>query len=692
MTELDLEKLVRAGNPKRLATALEKLSESERRGLSATALRLRKSFESWDEPGTRCAQLAILGVGSLGAAKKVVVECVPDEDFPALAKILSDRRPDWVDAWFVHHLRRGRTDWELIRELIRRRACAKPTDDQYYIMMARDLLEPYADEKRYKPLSKRLLAEPDLLDDIWRFFDTEQYGFTDLFTRYNKNPKFETWAVALKKLSDQGKIDRQRLLDCSLAALQRDFKQNLLTGFVRFHETMEPTADELRARQGTYIDLLTVSTNHVVSFATKMLKRIDEAKRLDDGAFVAAAERVFAKPAKNSAMTVVGLLEKIGKRSPKLVPEALKVLVNCGLLHSVGDVQAASLKLVSAWQKQLDPALGERLAAIVPALPATLRPLAQQLIDSAGGDSNGATKKKDAGKKVKVKSAAGPAKAAANRIAACQTAASRLPETGNWTSEGFGRHDLVREWISLTWPASGETARFASPALYEPDRPFGEFSRMAVVLAGADAKEDSRRRAIDLLVEGIADGRIHPRPLGETLVRFAVPMPPKSELQAKNKERQRLRNEVWSTILDKSREGRARSKAAREALDRLESTPEPFSLARLSASLAKVARVSPVHAWVVAGALEALLASYKSPTEDVRHLLALLLEVMTQLGLAPGEQARAVVAMIKGSGKTASLAKSLAALKPQSAADAEEARLMVAAKRIERAELWARAN
>ena len=42
----------------------------------------------------------------------------------------------------------------------------------------------------------------------------------------------------------------------------------------------------------------------------------------DDPAFVAVADRVFASLVKHSAMTVIGILEKIGKRfPPKLIPQ-----------------------------------------------------------------------------------------------------------------------------------------------------------------------------------------------------------------------------------------------------------------------------------------------------------------------------------------------------------------------------------
>jgi hypothetical protein len=72
----------------------------------------------------------------------------------------------------------------------------------------------------------------------------------------------------------------------------------------------------------------------------------------------------------------------------------------------------------------------------------------------------------------------------------------------------------------------------------------------------------------------------------------------------------------------------------------------------------------------------------------VHHLFSLLLELMTQLGLSPGGEARAKLVAIKGGGKTASLAKSLAALERQQTSAAVEARVICAEKRLERAARW----
>ncbi len=64
------------------------------------------------------------------------------------------------------------------------------------------------------------------LEDVWRFFEVEGGGEDSLanYEKYCKTNR-ESWAGRLKRFSEEGKLDRQRLLDASLDASDRDFAQ-----------------------------------------------------------------------------------------------------------------------------------------------------------------------------------------------------------------------------------------------------------------------------------------------------------------------------------------------------------------------------------------------------------------------------------------------------------------------------------
>jgi len=140
------------------------------------------------------------------------------------------------------------------------------------------------------PLSEMLASEPVLLDDVWKLFEVDTVAFA-----YDSNEMndFPSWPAAVLRLSEQGVIDRGRLLDATLAGQTTGFKQNILAGFAKLHERLDPTVDELAERQATYCDLMSVHLPQVVGFGVKMIKKLEQSKRLDDAAFVMAAGPVF---------------------------------------------------------------------------------------------------------------------------------------------------------------------------------------------------------------------------------------------------------------------------------------------------------------------------------------------------------------------------------------------------------------
>jgi hypothetical protein len=296
-----------------------------------------------------------------------------------------------------------------------------------------------------------------------------------------------------------------------------------------------------------------------------------------------------------------------------------------------------------------------------------------------------------------------------------------LNDRGSWAD----MDPRIVEWISITWPGNadlffggGLAAMVAPHALHEPDRPWGDRSRTAVILATAADEQDFRRLAIDALIDGIGDGRVLPRALGETLSRIALSSAATcaelkqlstrvDELAKGNRIGPEAAEELArlaASLSSKSADLKPLSKSfaasakvvsqyelsKRQYKDEIEKivASKTFKLNRLCAAFSEVSRVSPLHAWVIAGTIEILLGSYESLPDDVHHLSSLLLEPLTQLGLAPGDDVRAKLATIKGGGKTASLAKSLAALEPQQTSAAAEARVICAEKRMERAARW----
>jgi hypothetical protein len=233
---------------------------------------------------------------------------------------------------------------------------------------------------------------------------------------------------------------------------------------------------------------------------------------------------------------------------------------------------------------------------------------------------------------------------------------------------GSGREIFARwhvEWLAMVWPLIADpfivrgvkklVSRMNMPAsawspthayldpLFDPDRPWTELTCLLVCTGLVSKDADARVSAIELLIEGIDDGRAPPSPMGEVLARLTEP--------------------GW------------------------------LRLRRLAESLGQAAQAGPLHALFVAASLDRLIGAYEQLPRDLHHVLALQLELLTQLGLPLSEGASARLAGVKGSGKAASLARALTAHRPDAPAPAYDAAMArLAEVRVERAERWAGAS
>lgn len=116
-------------------------------------------------------------------------------------------------------------------------------------------------------------------------------------------------------------------------------------------------------------------------------------------------------------------------------------------------------------------------------------------------------------------------------------------------------------------------------------------------------------------------------------------------------------------------------------------------LIRWARTLGDAARVSPLHAQVIAGALQfALVDELKWAPKGLHTLLERLKELLIELGEPLAEpRARESLGRLTRSGKTGKLVRELLALKASTdRAPQRSAALRALAQRIERAETWTR--
>lgn len=384
MTPAEFEELLKpkkksgeytAADGMRFAEGVAGLSEAQRKTLAPLAIKLRKQAKS--EAGNfslfTFSPLPALAVCSISELRKLDLH-IGEKNGDGAIKILADRRPDWIDEWIEVQLSRRYPDieWDVLRRLVLDGLCQKPRS-QGYASLLQDAFQKSSlasEEKRAKEIVQGLLAEPDLLEDVWLFFEHDVYNFHD---------ESEGWFTALIKLSEQGALDRQQLLDRTLAALDNDVEPHRLKGYLRLYKLLKTTPEERSARQSRYLELLAHRAPHVVTPILEELAQLDKQKALDGAAFLTAAQPVMGSKTKGQPLTVLKLAASAAKRQPELVPAAIE-LAFAALTHSEAAVQEKGIELLTAWQPRMHRDHAAEIRRQLGGLNASVRKQVQALL------------------------------------------------------------------------------------------------------------------------------------------------------------------------------------------------------------------------------------------------------------------------------------------------------------------------
>lgn len=255
--------------------------------------------------------------------------------------------------------------WPLIRGLVRDGLVVEPTSDEHVLGMIRH--DPW--RRPGEPIHRLewLRADPGLLQTtVWRLFEVEGGGEDSLAARDKYSPPHRSWTHTLTTLAGTGELDRQRLLDASLAALRRDWAPFRAQWMTAFHTGLAPTLDERAARAAEYAALLAPQAPPVVTFAVKALTELQKAGRLDAELLMRTASPAVLARAKGTATAAVRLVARSAGDSPELAERVLCVAE--GSEHA--EVRAAAAKALSGLTGRAAPAPAPRAAEVTLAPPA----------------------------------------------------------------------------------------------------------------------------------------------------------------------------------------------------------------------------------------------------------------------------------------------------------------------------------
>ncbi|AWS44725.1 DUF6493 family protein [Streptosporangium sp. 'caverna'] len=351
---------------------------------------VRRRLDSWRGAREHAEALRAAGAGTIATAASVaswltrrglVGADSTVDDTHRLLRLVRTRPHAWqadLAQRLAVRLRGRDPSYELTAALIRETGIEAPTDDGFVLgwvsrrTAGRSLVDVLADD----PLLDTLLP---------RLFEAQGVG--EALNREGIYP----WPSVLHTLATSGRVDRSMLLDGCLRRFLRGGTVLELRFFVRLHEALDPTADEIKLHTYDYLRLLPSAPGPVAELALSHLRRLDPPEPEDFGE---AAKALMFRQEKKLVRAGLSWIDQVVRHAPghaEAAAEALAMIFG----HEMLDLQERAVRLAvkhSAGMSAdtlrdaagaLPPDLRARLATVVsgvesandkaPGLPATPR-------------------------------------------------------------------------------------------------------------------------------------------------------------------------------------------------------------------------------------------------------------------------------------------------------------------------------
>ncbi|WP_412518818.1 DUF6493 family protein [Actinomadura madurae] len=164
---------------------------------------------------------------------------------------------------------------------------------------------------------QRLADDPFLDALVPRLFEAEGVGAAladdEARLKWDKT-RMSTWAAAIAALAHTGRLDRALLLDGCVRRFLRGGTPHNLRWFVRLHDALEPTEDEVVERVRDYVRLLPAAPSTVADLALRQVRRADELGRLDGALFEEAADAALFRTEKKLVRNTLGWLDRSARK------------------------------------------------------------------------------------------------------------------------------------------------------------------------------------------------------------------------------------------------------------------------------------------------------------------------------------------------------------------------------------------
>ncbi len=371
MSEQQLTEILEQGDSEACVAYFKDVPEKQRRELAPLCRKWFNKIQKNDfietSPGSfspnplmPAAEAALFATATLSELKKLAAHRRPQQE--VVYQLLIDRRPNWVRQWVPSLLDEEYywVNWTLVRRLVAAGLADRPDHPNYYQGMISGIAGSRGPTEEDASLEQCLLDDPGLLDDeVWRLFEYDGAGENSLanFDRFSWGGK---WSDALLSLMNAGRLPRERLLSCSLDALDRDFNHYRAKWFAAFYDALKASPEETADHAPRYLRLLGVSAPNIVSWAFKKVERLAKTGAYDAGALIAGLQPVLQSRQKGIVKKALALLAKTAKQSPDASRDVALAAVTA-LGHEAADVQEAAMKIID---QTGTPGDGELVAAM----------------------------------------------------------------------------------------------------------------------------------------------------------------------------------------------------------------------------------------------------------------------------------------------------------------------------------------
>lgn len=344
---------------------LQGLSEEERRELSKTVNDRLKHWKKVDrewfnQPKAPRNQypnaiLCALATYSLSELKKGGGDLLPWGDQLRLVSVFKDRRPTWMKEWCEYALSKSMELWCSVWIFIED-SDIEIDAENFSLGLWMNSLGLLQDDQSVSYfskigvlhdtengiLAKRLFDEhPGLVDKIWGIFEFDYRPISDdPIQTYD-----EFWTSAISYLVEEGKIDREKVLDLLFDCLSRDLHELRAKWLCSLHDQLQLSQDEKAKHLDSYLNLLDSRRKVTVKLALSFVKEEVRQGRLSYDQLVSHLEAPIQSTTKAIAKQAITHLKNAAKKQPDLKPEIVKTITK-GFYNQAVDIQETCVDLI----------------------------------------------------------------------------------------------------------------------------------------------------------------------------------------------------------------------------------------------------------------------------------------------------------------------------------------------------------